>query len=227
MLIDFCPTDTIVSLKRVETRARDAQHRALTKQEQAAFFESEKAKTSHYYNVYRLAVCTGMRVGEIGALKYSDIRGGMIHVTKTITRTETGSYEVGNTPKTESGNRMIPVTPKIAEIIESQKELNAVLFGGKVVGMDDLLFRAVEGGLLMSTPINREIKRICKSAGIEDFSMHGFRATFCTRAIESGMNPRTLQQLAGHSSFNITMSLYGHCLPDTMTDEMEKLRIIC
>ena len=225
-VIDRDPTQTVSALRRTETKARDAKHRALTIQEQTDFFECDRTKSSHYYNVYRLAVSTGMRVGEIGALKYSDIKGGKIHITKTITRTDSGSYVVGDTPKTDAGNRKFPITPKIAEIIEDQKRLNEMCFGN-VVGMDDLLFRAVEGGLLMSTPINREIKRICKITGIEDFSMHGFRSTFCTRAIEGGMNPKTLQELAGHSSFNITMSLYGHCTDDTAADEMSRISIIC
>lgn len=224
--IDFCPVDAVVTLRRTEKRARDGIHRALTIQEQKAFFDCKRTKESNYYNVYRLAINTGMRFGEIGALSYSDIRGGMIHVTKTITRTDTGAYRVGDTPKTDAGNRTIPITEKIAEIIEDQKEINSILYGN-VIGMDDLIFRAPQGGLLMATPASREIKRICKLTGIEDFTMHAFRATFATRCIEQGMNPRTIQELLGHSNYNITMSLYGHCLPDTMTEEMNRISIVC
>lgn len=55
--------------------------------------------------------------------------------------------------------------------------------------------------------------------------MQVLKATFATRAIESGMNPKTLQEIMGHSNFNITMSLYGHCLADTKQQEMAALVI--
>ena len=55
----------------------------------------------------------------------------------------------------------------------------------------------------------------------------GSRETTCkNRCIENGMNPRTVQELLGHSNFNITMSLYGHVLDDTMSDAMSQLHIV-
>ena len=89
--------------------------------------------------------------------------------------------------------------------------------------MDNLIFKAPECGLPMATPIDREIKRICKECGVTPFTMHAFRATFATRTIEGGMNPKTLQEILGHSNFNITMSLYGHCLVDTKKKAMTSL----
>ena len=224
--IDYNPTDPVKSLKITEEAARNTIHRALTVEEQTAFFEHERARTSHYYNVFRLAVLTGMRLGEIGALQNRDIRKKKIHVERTITRTETGAYRVGENAKTEAGRRVIPITPKIAEVFANQKQVNEALYGN-VTGLNELLFRAPEGGLLMATPADREIKRICKKIGVEPFTMHAFRATFATRAIEGGMNPRTLQELLGHSNFNLTMSLYGHALPNTLAEEMAKIAIMC
>ena len=224
--IEYNPTDPVKPLKITEEQARDTIHRALTIAEQQAFFDCDRAKTSHYYNVFRMAVLTGMRSGEIGALKYRDIRKNEIHVERTITRTETGAYCVGESTKTASGRRVIPITPKIAKIITEQKKINVALYGN-VTGLDDLLFRAPMGGLLMATPADREIKQVCKKIKIEPFTMHAFRATFATRAIEGGMNPRTLQELLGHSNFNLTMSLYGHALPNTLAEEMGKIAIMC
>ena len=77
----------------------------------------------------------------------------------------------------------------------------------------------------MSTPVDREIKRICAVAGLKPFTMHALRATFATRCIESGMNPKTLQEILGHANFNLTMSLYGHALTDTKRSEMESVVI--
>lgn len=107
----------------------------------------------------------------------------------------------------------------------NQKELNLQIYGD-VIAIDERLFKAVEGGLLSASPIDREIKRICKAAGIEPFTMHALRATFATRAIENGMNMKTLQEIMGHTNFNLTMSLYGHCLADTKKQEMDAFNIV-
>lgn len=224
-MISYNPCVLLKNLKRTEEAARDTIHRALSQEEQAAFFGCERCKQSYYYNIFRFAILTGMRIGEIGALKHKDIRSDVINVERTITRTETGAYVIGDDAKTRAGRRSIPMNEQIKEVVASQKEINSML-RGNVISINDLIFVAPEGGLLMSTPADREIKRICKITGIEPFTMHAFRDTFATRAIESGMNPKTLQEILGHSNFNITMSLYGHCLEDTKKKEMDAIKIV-
>ena len=100
-----------------------------------------------------------------------------------------------------------------------------MLDGDKIVGIHEPIFKAPERGLLMSTPADREIGRICKRTGIEKFTAHAFRATFATRAIEAGIPPRTLQELLGHADFGITMNLYGHVTDNTLEDAMKKVNI--
>ena len=224
-IIDYNPCCLLNNLKRTEERARDTHHRALSEEETKAFFDSEKCKKSYYFNVFRFAITTGARIGEIGALMYSDLRKDTIYIEKTITRTETGAYIIGEEAKTEAGRRTIPMNEQIKAIVADQKEMNKQLYGS-VLSLNDYIFKAAEGGLLVATPIDREIKRICKAAGIEPFTMHAFRATFATRAIESNMNPKTLQEILGHSNYNITMSLYGHCMTDTKKEAMENLKMI-
>ena len=224
-VIDYNPCILLKNLRETEERARDTCHRALSFEEQRDFFSCERCKSSYYYNVFRFAICTGMRAGEIGALRYNDIRDNTIHVERTITRTASGGHLVGTDAKTAAGRRIIPVTEQIEEILADQRELNYLISGG-VTCINDYIFKAVEGGLLLATPVDREIRRICKVARIQPFTMHAFRSTFATRAIESGMNPKTLQEILGHSDFSITMSLYGHCLPSTKRKEMSNLNIV-
>ena len=221
-VIEYNPCCLLNNLKRKEETARDTGHRALTIDETKAFFESPRCRQSAYYNVFRFALYTGMRAGEIGALRYSDIRKDVITVERTVTRTESGSYTIGESTKTAAGRRMIPINESIKCVLSAQKELNAALYGG-ALQINDTIFKASEGGVLVATPVDREIKKVCAAAGIEPFTMHAFRATFATRAIESGMNPKTLQELLGHSNFNITMSLYGHCMLETKKEAMNNL----
>lgn len=116
-VIDYNPCVLLKALKRTEEKARDTHHRALSLTEQTAFFECERCKSSFYYNVFRFAISTGMRIGEIGALKNSDIRGSMIYVERTITRTETGNYILGEDAKTQAGRRTIPMNEQIRTIL--------------------------------------------------------------------------------------------------------------
>lgn len=221
--IDYNPCCPIKPLKRTEKRARDTIHRALTIEEQKSFFEA--AKNSYYYDVYRFAILTGMRIGEIGALYASDIYDGMIHIERTVTRTQSGSYVIGDDTKTWNGKRTIPLNDAIKEVIEHQKTINRMLDGNKIASIHENIFKAHDRGLLLATPADRDIGRICKRIGIEKFTLHGLRATFATRCIEQGMQPRTLQELLGHADFGLTMNLYGHVVDDTKEKAMQKIEI--
>ena len=66
-------------------------------------------------------------------------------------------------------------------------------------------------------------------AGIDfaPFTLHTLRHTFATRAIECGMNPKTLQKLLGHGTLQMTMDLYCHVTEDTLFLEMEKFEKRC
>jgi integrase len=220
--ITFNPCAPVKPLKRTEVAARNTIHRALTPEETKLFFE--QVQDSFYFDVYRFAIQTGMRIGEIGALKNSDIYDGAIHISRTITRTIDGGYCVGTETKTWHGKRTIPLNDAISEIIEHQRKLNRIM-DGKISGIDDLIFKAPGRGLLMATPIDRQIKTVCKKIGIEKFTCHAFRDTFATRCIEQGIEPRTLQDLLGHSDFSLTMNLYGHVIDDTKQKAMNKLII--
>ena len=55
--------------------------------------------------------------------------------------------------------------------------------------------------------------------------MHAFRDTFATRAIESGIDPKTLQEILGHSDISMTLNLYAHVMDDTKHEAMQKIII--
>lgn len=221
--IDYNPCSPIKPLKRTTPKARDTIHRALTLEEQKAFFEA--AEKSNYYNVYRFAILTGMRIGEIGALYLSDISNNMIHVNRTITRTQSGSYIIGDDTKTWHGKRTIPLNDSIKSVIDNQKAINKILDNAKVASINDTLFKSFERGLLMATPIDRDIGKICKQIGIEHFTCHALRATFATRCIEANVPVRTIQELLGHADYSLTMNLYGHVTDDTKERAMNELHI--
>ena len=222
-IIDWNPAKGVKPLKRVEEEARNTKHRALTAEETKKFFEA--AAGSWYFNLYRFLIGSGCRCGEAGALKLSDIGRQDIRIERTITKDADGVYHIGDTTKTRQGRRAIPFTDMLREAVEAQKEQNAAVFGDKVIRLEDTLFQSAWGTLLNVTVVNRDIARICKAAGIEKFTAHAFRDTFATRAIESGMNPKTLQEILGHADIGMTMNLYAHVMDETKQKEMRKIVI--
>lgn len=221
--IDRNPCKCIENLKRTEQPARETIHRALTTEETKSFFEA--AKDSYYLNMFKLMIQTGIRVGEMAAISVFDVdsKEMMLHINKTVTRDEIGCYSVGNTPKTDAGNRDIPLTAAALESIKEQKKVNRIIFGNVVF---DTIFRSVEGALLREYQVNREIKRICKRAGIEKFTCHAFRATFATRFIEQRpQDYKVLSEILGHSNIKITLNLYTHVMKDSKITAMNAIEI--
>lgn len=220
-LIAWNPVKGVKPLKRTEPKARDNIHRALSIEETKSFFTA--ASGSWYYPLYLFMLSSGCRAGEAGALKVSDIYDGHVHIERTITKDAYGLYHIGANTKTDSGVRSIPYTDDIRSAVEKQKAANIVMFGN-IIPIDGHLFASPTGSLLNETVVNRDIKKICEAAGIDRFTSHAFRDTFATRAVEGGMNPKTLQEILGHADISVTMNLYAHVMENTKITEMQLVK---
>ena len=223
-MIERNPCRAIERIKRTEKPARETKHRALTLEETKLFFET--ARNSDYYNHFVMLIQTGIRIGELGALGAPDFdtKNMMLHINKTVTKDEIGAYIIGNTPKTDAGNREIPITEQIIKCMRQQRLSNMIRFGNKI---EHTIFRSTEGALLREYTINREIKRICNKCGIEKFTCHAFRATFATRFIEQRpQDYKILSEILGHSNTKITLDLYTHVMKDTKIKAMNALQIV-
>lgn len=223
-IITWNPAAGVKRIRRTEPAARDTYHRALTIEETKAFFKAAKERESWYYNLYCFLIDTGCRCGEAGAIQNSDISGKVIHVSKTVTRTAEGTYRIGDEAKTKAGTRDIPIRPLARQAIDGQREINRLLNNG-ITGINDTLFKSPRGYLLSDTVVNQDIARICKAAGIEKFTAHAFRDTFATRCVESGMQPKTLQEIMGHTDIAMTMNLYAHVMEETKVSQMQAVKI--
>ncbi len=220
-LIEWNPCNGVKPLKRTELPARDTKHRALSADETRLFFKY--ARNSWYYNLYRFLLHSGVRCGEAGALMVDDLSEDFIFIRRSVTRSK-GGLLIGEGAKTAAGRRDIPYTERLKEIIEKQLSLNRI-FLEETADIPGLIFYSRHGGIMSSAYIDADIRNICMRSMIRPFTAHAFRDTFATRAIESGMNPKTLQELLGHSSYGITMSLYAHVMPSTKVKEMEKIKV--
>ena len=208
-----------------DTKATDTKHRALTPEEQAVFMQALQGH--YYYNFIALMLLTGIRSGEASALLWSDIdyKNNVIHINKTLTRNFEKSYIIGNSSKTDSGNRIIPLNDNIKKILEQQKTLTNILPFPTIN-----IFLTPNKKLITVQQVNRAISETLVKLDqdghhIEPFTSHAFRDTFATRYIEQGGNMNTLKEILGHSSITITMDIYAHVLPDTKQEEMNRINI--
>lgn len=233
---DLLSKNIAKQLQTVITKDKKKDRNALTKKETAIFLW--EAQNTYYYNLYVLALETGMRIGELTALMWNNINfeKKFLSVERTLCYYKNGDkYGFAlHEPKTRHGKRIIPLSDKAIEVLLSQKEKNDMMYISIKSEADEysnLVFIARTGRPVHEKLVLGSIERILnkvnsKCALILQVTPHIFRHTFATRAIESGMNPKTLQKLLGHATLQMTMDLYCHVTDDTLFEEMQKLESI-
>ena len=196
--------------------------RALTIEEQKLFLKTVKGTST--YNQFALLLQTGLRTGEMIGLRWSDIdfEKRVLHIRRTMEyRYSTREWKIGE-PKTKNSVRDVPLTQEAIDILNDQKEK---LKSMKITSIEfpDNVFLRKDGMPIKNSAYDSKLFYHCDKAGIERFSMHVLRHTFATRCIESGMRPKTLQMILGHSNIGITMNLYVHVTDDEKAKEVQNI----
>ena len=183
--------------------------RFLTRQEQIIFLE--EAKNHKYYDEFRFILETGLRYGELTGLQWGDVdfERRRITISRQASYLEDHGEFVVGPPKSEKGYREVYLTNTAMDILRSRKKTSIYVFATPT------------GEHVHRSYYNRMLTRICEKSGLRPFSIHKLRHSFATRCIESGMKPKTLQKILGHSDVTITLNYYVHVGDDEMAREME------
>lgn len=156
-------------------------------------------------------------------LKWEDVdfKNRTISIRRTMEfRYGDQEFRIGE-PKSKSGYRTIPMTQIAYDVLKAkEKEKHE----RKIVDIryKDFVFINRKGLPTKNSTYDAAICKLTEKANIQKFSMHTLRHTFATRAIESGMKPKTLQEILGHSNIGITMNLYVHITEDEKEKEIKK-----
>lgn len=219
-LIDFNP----VIYAEIPKAKPKKERIALTKEIQQVFLEY--AQESYLNCFFKVALMTGLRRGELQALRWKDIYFDkkQIYVGNTLIWIEGKGYYL-DTPKTRSSMRSIPMN---ADLLDYMIKLKATADEVGMGNPDNYVFSLPDGTPISRYRVSSELKRVqdkMTDAGyhVKRFTCHALRHTYATRAIENGINPQNLKSLLGHSALAITMDLYSHVMEDTRISEMDKL----
>lgn len=168
-----------------------------------------------------LAICGGLRIGEICALRWEDIdfESKIIHIRHTISRVKNNGSDASSKtklviddPKTQASKRDVPIHSKLLAILKSWKNLSQSAFA---VSTTD--------SFVSPRTFEYRYHKVLENCGITDMNFHGLRHTFATRCIEAGVDSKTLSELLGHASVNITLNTYVHSSVEQKRAQIEKL----
>lgn len=168
----------------------------------------------------RFILGTGLRIGELCGLRWSDIDKEGIHVNQaTYTIQQDGKQTtLFNAPKTASGKRLIPTNDKLRAILDEQRReqrQDRLRTGSAWEGLTagegkQLIFATVTGRPADRANISRCLRDTLNKAGLKSRGVHALRHTFATQWVQAGGDIRTLSEILGHSSVAFTMQKYVH-----------------
>lgn len=193
---------------------------AITRKQERAFLEFVKGDKhfSRYYDGIYILFKTGLRISEFVGLTLADLdmKNRKISVNHQLQRKRNMEYIIEDT-KTSSGTREIPMTDDVYQcfqriIANRPKPKTEPMIGGRC----GFLYLDKDGKPMVALHWEHYFKHICQKYNsiykvqMPKVTPHVCRHTFCSNMAKSGMNPKTLQYLMGHSDISVTLNTYTH-----------------
>lgn len=212
MIVRFAEKRGWISHQEIEvrypTQRRSRQTAILSVGEEQRMLDYLASNRGCYNLGMQICLYTGMRIGELCALRWNDIdiQSGTIRVRRTVHRVyliDNGQKRSALTidyPKTASSYRDIPVTERLAVLLS---EYSSGIPGGHFV---------ISGRASPIEPqtMRNHFKKVADTLGLSMRRFHGLRHTFATRCVESKCDYKTLSCILGHSNVSTTLNLYVH-----------------
>ena len=212
-MLGYCqiPIEGIPNIKYSKREVQILKDYELELIEKYIFHNLDEKKTGLIICLY-----TGMRLGEICALKWEDIdlQNQKISVNKTIQRINDNgkSYTIIGAPKTKYSYRVIPINPILLQFLNQSKKESGYILTGNEKYLDPRSYQYY-------------FKKILKELNIQDYKFHVLRHTFATKCVQCQIDVKSLSEILGHSSVTITLNTYVHSSFEMKKTEMVKYKL--
>ena len=213
-LVGYLPEYSANKIKR--PKIVEKQVECFSIQEQKKIEEAALSAKKDKYRGIVLCLYTGLRIGELLALTWNDIDfdKSILSVSKTChDGNENGEHiRIIDTPKTENSRRQIPLSKTLVKMLKDMKKKSKCEF---VIadGEKPVFIRSYQ----------RTFELLLKKLGLPHKGFHSLRHTFATRALECGMDVKSLSEILGHKNATITLNRYAHSLWEHKAEMMNKL----
>jgi integrase len=167
--------------------------------------------------LYVLAITTGMRQGELHALRWRDVdlEGGSLRVTSSIQYVRGQGLRLSS-PKTRRSRRQVMLSKVAVEALTLRREvqLQERARQGEKWQDGDFVFTSRNGQPIYATNVvNRWFPKLLRAAGLPRIRFHDLRHTAATLLLGQGVHPKIVSEMLGHTSIGITLDLYSHATP--------------
>lgn len=162
-----------------------------------------------------VALHTGMRIGEVCALRWNeiDLEERKIYVRATVIRDKNGKTTIGRT-KSVSSSRIIPISERLSRLLQHEQACSN----------DVYVFTAPKkGGFMLPRTLQYHFRTVLMKLGLPLVKFHTLRHTFATRWIECGMDMKSLSEVLGHGNVQITLDIYVHSSDRLKREAIEKI----
>lgn len=228
------PSDGVMAeIKKSHTWEKPKRH-ALTERQQELFveFTAQSHQYKHWLPLITTMLGTGCRIGEVLGLRWEDcdFEQNIISINHTLIYrkfTDEPCHYAITTPKTKSGERIIPMLGDVKEALKTEyrQQLEDGFNESVIDGYSGFVFKSRYNTVLSPHCVNRVLDRIIKAYNTQEeqaakkerrkpellphFSCHNLRHTFCTRFCENETNLKIIQEIMGHADITTTMDIYN------------------
>ena len=209
----------LLDLSEIKFKSEKKEIEILSKLEQTKL-ESHILSTK--LNIRKLCILltlyTGLRIGEVCGLKWEniDFENHALYVKRTIQRVKCDdgikkTKLIESTPKSKSSIRKVPIPAFIVDLLK------------KYYTNDEDFILSGSTKLYDPRLLENSFSRLIKKVGLKKIKYHALRHTFATRSIEAGVDIKTLSELLGHSTVDITLKTYVHTSDELKKKSIDKL----
>lgn len=209
---------------------------AISRADERKFLDFIKGDSHYcrYYDAMFILFKTGLRISEFCGLTISDIdfKQGILNVDHQLQRTRNMQYMI-ETPKTACGTRRIPMTEEVAEAFKRiisnrpKPKIEPMIDGYTgflFLDKNEMPMVALHWEKYFQFAVEKHNKIF--KIQLPKITPHICRHTYCSNMAKSGMNPKTLQYLMGHSDIGVTLNTYTHLGEEDAKEEMEKMGLL-